>query len=329
MDARKIIALGESTFSITLPKRWVVANKLRKGDSVLVRELPLGKLEISPGTREEKPAAKTINIPVDNRPLKEVEREFIAAYIKGYSIINLIGSHEGKIAELRRRLHELIAVEIMEVTKDRITANVFTDISTISLPRILSRIENITMNILQDTAAVVRKKGDRDLMYRELAEKKREVDRQSLFAIRVIVQALTDPVFAGQVQGIQVDPLALSFVWHLIEYMEKTSDYVLNIAFFLTATDSLEKLGPRGREELVPLFAAVGQAYTAALRSYNTKSVPLANEVFELHKKNDRQLYNFLVRYQKHWVPLITGYLRRTSSKARDIAKVTINVNTA
>lgn len=325
MDVRKIIAFGESTFTVTLPKKWVVANKLKKGDTVTVRELPFGKLEISPESRTEPPRSKTISIPISNRPIKEVQREFIAAYIKGYSVINLTGKHEGKVIELRRRLHELIGVEIMEVTSQRITAHVFSDITTIVLPKIISRVENISRSILDDTADILKPKANLELRYKEIVEKKREIDRQSLFAIRIIVNAIEDPLAASQME---TDPLRLSFVWHLIECVEKASDYLLNVAFYMTSTDVLKRIGKRGRETLLNIFTEVVKTYEMAMSSYNKRSVRLANDVFDHHKKNDRLLYNFLHKYQNLWIPLITGYLRRMSAKSRDIAKITININT-
>jgi len=266
-----------------------------------------------------------MTIAIGSRRLREIQREFIAAYIKGYSVIDLIGNHEGMVSEIRRRLHEIIGVEIMEVTTNRIQANVFFDISTISLPKIISRIGLITSTIMEETQAIVKNRKNLEMKYKELIEKKREVDRQSLFAIRIIVNALTDPSFASKIES---DPLKLSFVWHLIEYMEKASDYFLSIAFYMTSTNLLEEVGKKGRDEFYEMFSAVHKSYEIALQSYNKNSVSLANKVFDLHTKNDRRLYSIHSRYRSRWVPVVTGYLRRTSSKSRDIAKITINITT-
>jgi len=326
METRKLIGFGKSTNSITLPRKWVVKNKLKKGDTVSVRELSMGRLEIIPNTRTQRPKTKSITIPLGDRPIKEVQREFIAAYIKGYSVIHLVGNHDGKVTELRRRLHELIAVEIMEVTSNRITVHVFFDISTISLPKIISRIQNITKTIMEDSAEMLNKGGDMDIKYKELMEKKREVNRQSLFSIRIIVNALQDPVFATRIEA---DPVRLSFIWHKISYLEKISDYLLNVSFYMSSTDMLKKLGKRGRVALQKLFSDSLRTYEMAISSYNKSSLELANKVFEQHTKNDRALYNYLHKYQNLWIPLITGYMRRASSKCRDIAKITININAA
>jgi len=325
MDVRKIIAFGQSTFCMTLPKQWVLANKLKKGDTVTVQKLSMGRLEITPRSRKERAREKPIAISIDNRPIKEVEREFIAAYIKGYTIIHLTGDHRGKVTELRRRLHELIGVEIMDVTSDRITVHVFSDVSTFSLSKIISRIENMTRNILDDTQHFVKKFSDIEPKYKELTEKKREVNRQSLFAIRIVVNSLQDPVFAAQIES---DPVRLSFVWHLVEYMEKISDYLLSIAFFMSTTTVLESIGKKGRDDLYKLFSRVRENYENALRSYDKGSVHLANDVFDQHRKNTVLLDRYRSQNLKIWVPSLIGYLRRISSKSRDIAKITININT-
>lgn len=325
METRKIIAFGDSTFSITLPKKWVVKHKLKKGDTVAVKESALGGLEVFPGTRKGEPEVKKITIRIDDRPLREVQREFIAAYIKGYSVIDLIGDHQGKVSELRRRLHELIGVEIMEVAHDRITTNVFFDVSAVSLEKIIARIALITKTIFDETILLIKKKKNLDLLYRELVEKKREVDRQSLFAIRIIVNALTEPSFAAKMD---TDPLDVSFIWHLIEYMEKTSDYLLGVGFYISSTDFLSSLDKPNVAELTRLFSQVADTYSLSLKSYTKQSIPSANRVFASHTRNDRALYKFLYKNRSRWMPVVTGYLRRVSSKSRDIAKITINVHT-
>ena len=327
METRKVIAFGKSTLSITLPKKWTTKTKLKKGDLLVVTELPTGKLELSLADQKEHAEPKKISIPIANRPLREVQREFIAAYIKGYSVIDLVGDHQGKLSEIRRRLHELIAVEIMEVTHNRITAKVFSDMSLISFPNILSRIVLITRTIMEETQAIVPSAKNLHIRYRELVEKKREVDRQSLFALRITLNALSDPVFAAQVEP---DHKKLSFIWYwqIIDYLEKVSDYLLGIAFYLTSTDVLQKLGKSGRTDLARLFDMVGKTFSSAVIAYNKKSIPLANKAFDAHTRADKSLYTIYRKYETRWIPVIVGYLRRTSSKSRDIAKVTINMNT-
>ncbi|MBL7160948.1 MAG: hypothetical protein ISS93_03820 [Candidatus Aenigmarchaeota archaeon] len=325
METRKIIAFGKSTRSITLPKKWIDKNKLMKGDTVSLIELSSGRLEVVPSSRKLDAKTKTITIPIQGRPIKEIQREFIAAYIKGYSVIHLAGSHEGKISEIRRRLHELIAVEIMEVAPQRITAKVFFDASIVSLPNIISRVEIITRTILEETSSLLKKNNNLEIAYKELVEKKREVDRQSLFAIRIIVNALTDPVFASTIDA---DTLKLSFGWHLIEYVEKISDYLLTAAFYMVSTDVMKKLGKKGRDELHTIFSNVGMTFDNSLKSYNKNSPELANKVFDMHSSNDKHIFKYVNKNLILWVPLISHYLRRISSRSRDIAKITINLNT-
>ena len=325
MDMRKIIGFGKSTFIVTLPRKWVIKNKLKKGDLLSISERSMGRLEITPGSIKGESAVKKISIPIENRTIKEVQREFIAAYIKGYSIIYLVGDNEGKVSELRRRLHELVAVEIMEVAPKRITIHVFSDISSVSLPNIISRLEMITKTVHEDTKKLLVRKSDLRLSYMEIMEKKREVDRQSLFAIRIIVKALTDPVFSST---IDTDILKLSFDWHLVEYMGKISDHLLHIAFYLTSTNALKTLTKKAKQDLSVIFNSMGENYSLALRSYNKGAVDLANEVFENHTKNDKKLYSYMYKNPNMWVPVITGFLRRISTKSRDIAKITINIST-
>lgn len=323
MHVRKLIAFGKSTFSITLPKKWVVKNSLKKGDTLFLKEMSMGRLEISPLSREEQPIS-SISLKIDGKPLKEIQREFIAAYINGYSVINLIGNHEGKVSDIRRKLHELIAVEVMEVSSNRITANVFFDISTISLSNIISRIGVITKTIFDDMQSMVDNEKKSSLRYKELIQKKHEIDRQSLFATRIIVAALKDPIFGAKIDA---DPLKLSFIWHLIEHMEKISDFLVTTAFYITSTDVLKKLQKKGKEDLVHILILLSKNYDNAIHSYNKNNISLANHVFDSHFNTEKFINSFLAKYLSRWIPAIAGYLRRVSSKTREISRVTIYLN--
>jgi len=50
---RKIQQVGEGTFSITLPKNWVIERRLKRGDLLLITEEDDGSLRIIPPTYVE------------------------------------------------------------------------------------------------------------------------------------------------------------------------------------------------------------------------------------------------------------------------------------
>src|SRR3989344_1900199 len=84
MELRKLIGFGKATFSITLPKKWVKENALVKGDLILIQEKSPEKLEISPKLTEQPELIKEATLNMNEKNLKELERELITAYINDY-----------------------------------------------------------------------------------------------------------------------------------------------------------------------------------------------------------------------------------------------------
>ena len=69
------------------------------------------------------------------------------AYIKNYTVINILGDVKGKIKELREKLQELIGLEIMEVSQDKIIAKSFLDLTQSKVDNSMKRIYYLIKNM--------------------------------------------------------------------------------------------------------------------------------------------------------------------------------------
>src|SRR3989338_11170414 len=92
MHARKLVKSGASSYTISLPKRWISINKLNRGDLIYIKEESKDKLLITPGKIEEKPKPKEVVINIDAKKIDTIERELTSAYINNYNSIIITGS---------------------------------------------------------------------------------------------------------------------------------------------------------------------------------------------------------------------------------------------
>jgi phosphate uptake regulator len=89
MEHRKIMALGQSSRAITLPKEWMRHNELDQGDTVVVRIQQDGSLVVLPAAKADdkvKQIHLEINADEDN---ESIVRKLIGTYLDGYTLITL------------------------------------------------------------------------------------------------------------------------------------------------------------------------------------------------------------------------------------------------
>lgn len=114
MEKRRIQKTGGSSFTITLPKRWIEQNGLRERDVVSASPRSNGVLVVVP----EKTAAAMMQVRIDLDVLssERFKRDVIAAYIAGANLIEIVGSgltQEHRM-EARKAVQVLTGMEVVE-----------------------------------------------------------------------------------------------------------------------------------------------------------------------------------------------------------------------
>lgn len=321
MEQRKLIGFGKSTFSITLPKSWVRKNKLRKGDDISVQETARNSLEIIPKSSLSE-QQREIAIEIGNRGLKEITRLLVSAYLNGYTRITINGPNAGKVSYIRKKVHELVAAEIMEVTSNKIIIHVFWDVKSLNLRSITNRIEQITKTMFRETIDMFETPSD----FADVVEKSYEVQRQTLLAKRAIINALIDSDIAYK---FNVSSLELCYLSFLIHYLDKIAEYIADMAKILHETNLLRRMSPKAKEEIKSMLEEVYQNYELALESYNNMDENKAHSVVNRFTHLDEITRRLREKYMQTWMPSFCGYIRRALTKTRDIAFIIINLKNA
>ncbi len=141
MEYRKLIKFGNSAHVISLPNNWLKKNNLKKGNLIYFEENGNGELVLNNEIKkvEYKPTEFTINI--TNKPLQTIQREIMHAYVNNYDLININGDLRKYGKEIEETLTNLLAIEIMEQTSNKIVAKNFLDIKEVSINDNIRRID--------------------------------------------------------------------------------------------------------------------------------------------------------------------------------------------
>lgn len=260
---RKLVKAGQASHTISLPKAWLEKNQLKKGDSVYVQERSPTELTITPELlNEPKLEQKTITITVDGKQNDSLQREITAAYVNNYSTIELVGEEiQERQKEIRRMLHDFVALEIAEHSPKMITAKDLLNLKEISVDQTIKRADMIARTMLQDTIEHLKGKDTaQSVKHRDY-----DVNRIYFLLTRLFKNALQNKQFAD---SLQLDNLSILSHWMLLGHIENAADSIKQLC-------EVKKKA----KELIDLATSLDQDYAEVMKAYHTTDKQLADSV--------------------------------------------------
>ena len=223
MDLRRLQRTSDGTFFVTLPKPWVVRNKLERGAILSFSERKDGKLLAEPyGEQERKISTITL------MPSPMLRREIEEKYLLGYDVFEIASQqaiHPDTRETIRKIVRSLVGLEIVEEDTKKIVIQCLIEPSLLFPDKILRRLHLITLSMEKDAiSSFVR--GDSKFA-RAVVERDEDVDRLYFLLVRVVRAALTDPAIAEKLATSAIECLDHRI---LASFVENFADYAAEIA---------------------------------------------------------------------------------------------------
>ena len=267
MEARKIISFGKSSHVISLPKPWMEEYKLKKGDSVFLENR--GKeLALYPQKREEKKELQSIVVNVDGKNMDLIKMEIVSAYLNNNDVIEIRG--EGIIKqspEIKKIIHDLSGLEIIEETAKKIVAKDLLDMNEISIKTLIRRIDNIIRSMIIDSIQSLNQDLSDSITDRDV-----DVNRLVFLSYRVIRGLLRNNHLA---RSFDITNSELLFSWVIVTKLEKIGDQTKRISRVLQE----KKFGNKNKQELEKIYKLLKENYEKVMKAYYTNNKELAYEI--------------------------------------------------
>ena len=263
LEFRKLIAFGKSSYVVSLPKKWIERNKMKKGDSISV-DIEKNKLVLSNKLEKESPEDKTIIININGKSKEQIQRLIVPAYINNFKNITLSG-HElkDKGADIRDILHGLLALEIMEQSSEKIIARDFLDMKTIDIKSLLRKMDNITRSMMVDLNECFKEKKSHHIWDRD-----KDINRLSYLLFRSIKVRLNYPSLD---KPYYISPEELLKTWQWGKFIEEVGDNVKRIAKVVETTKF-----KKHEKCIKELLKDVQSYYTNTMKAYYSDNKELA-----------------------------------------------------
>lgn len=309
MEFRRLIGFGKSSFVISIPKSWVIHNKLSKGDTVYIDEKP-DELRVFTNNFNND-SLKETEINIEGKDAEELKREMIAAYVNNNNVITIIGKGlKERANEVRNHIQNLIALEIMEQTATKVVAKDFLNMKEISVRNIVRRMDIITRAMIADS-----KMTFEDDRYESVYNRDEDVNRLAYLLLRAMRYAINNPSIAKTMDMTQTDLLNH---WHITHAIEEIADDAKRAARFLR----MVKLSDGEFKKLESVYSDIEKTYLDTMKAYYTKNRELASKMSSRKNELAKGCDAFLDKNHRiRWVPNITEKLKSMTMGIHKIAK--------
>jgi phosphate uptake regulator len=312
MEYRKLIKFGKNSYVVSVPKSWLKNNKLKKGDTLYVSENN-NTLSLSSKNNEKKDFKK-ITIDTNKKSLKRIQTEIVSSYLNNYNEIHLEGENvKDNALKIKEYLNELAGIEVIEQTKNKIIAKDLLDKESISLSKLVRRIDMIIRGMLDDSISTVKEDN-----YDSIFQRDKDVNRLVYLSERILRSCLDSPCQIREEEN--VDNLKVIMIFELVITLERIGDQAKRIARYARKLRN-EKM----RLEFEKIYKDIKKLYLDLMKAYYTGDKELSHEIDEHGISLIEQCNQFLKKYPGMKKAMIMDYMKRMISTIRQSAMAIIN----
>ncbi len=328
-ESRKIQKTGGSTYTVSLPKKWIIDSNLHQGDAISLDIRPDGTLVIhSSGEIDAQKLVKKMEVNDDSDP-KALLRELIGCYVAGYDVIEL-RSRKRITPEIRKAIHEFtrraIGPEIVEEGSELVVIQDVADHADLATRKILRRLHLMARMMLAEAFKSV-KESDLSLA-KEVIERDDEVDRLYWFVEKQHSMTSRNPQFAAKLKTDLIESNGMIAASKALERIADHASRIAHAAETLGSTRSPETLLKR-LESLSDNAMAI---LDCSVESFFRRDSEAANKCIEDSNELRMKVSSFLEEAMKQkgktavGLSFIAESIDRVGGYSSDIAEAAINL---
>jgi len=304
MHIRRIVKAGQTSHTVSLPKDWLDKNKLKKGDTLYINERSDNALLITLDASSERTnEKKEIVINIDKKELSTIQREITSAYINNYSSINLVGdSIASKTQDLRKILHDFVALEIAEQSSKHILAQNLLNHKEVPVDKTIKRMDMILRSMIQD----ISQNNENSEVMQTINFRDFDINKIYFLISRLLKTALNNSSMA---QDFKLNNSQIVDNWFLCSNIEGISDCCKNICSLKLKKDEINSLKKT--------FSKVEEIYTEVMKSYYNKDKSLADSVAKRREE--------LIKETEKLNPTVSENIKQVSNLITNIARIVID----
>jgi phosphate uptake regulator len=330
-ETRKVQFTGGSTYIISLPKRWISENQLKKGSFIKLREEEGGLLTIvPPESTVQKRTDEAIIRVSSSEDTEMITRKIVSAYLAGYNSIQIRTDKQQLTTRQRHEMKNfvrrmLVGTEIVTDTSSQLTLQVLLTYPELTVQSALRRMSIITASMHKD--AVLGLMTSDSLLAKEVISNDNEVDRFDLYVTRLLKTAIQNPRISKEL-GIASTKDCLGYRL-VTKSVERTADHAVNIAENVLALKN--SLNQETLEKIEKMSSIAVKMFDTSMESLFREDYNSADTIIESIKEicaleKEAVTSSQMCIEDAPNLRLIIESIRRTAEYSCDIAEIVLNL---
>ena len=274
---RRLQRIGSSIL-VSLPKEWVVANKLDKSSQV---EIETAQNSLSITTQQSKKPTKEVEIPYPLSKEDSVVANITGAYLLGYDLIRIKGKSTISIKDrenIRASMRSLVGIEIIDEDAKTITTQILLDESSVNPQKILKRMNSIAQGMFIDVLDMLQNPDQ----LASVVDRDSEINRQYLLLVRLIRSAIVDKRLAATFNLVDMDILDYRLAANIIE---NAGDTIVSITDTVAKSMAFKTMAKSHFNLISDIAKDIEEIQTKSVDAFVLNDRILAITTIQHHKK--------------------------------------------
>ena len=274
---RRLQRIGSSIL-VSLPKEWVVANKLDKSSQV---EIETTQNSLSITTQQSKKPTKEVEIPYPLSKEDSVVANITGAYLLGYDLIRIKGKSTISIKDrenIRASMRSLVGIEIIDEDAKTITTQILLDESSVNPQKILKRMNSIAQGMFIDVLDMLQNPDQ----LASVVDRDSEINRQYFLLVRLIRSAIVDKRLAATFNLVDTDILDYRLAANIIE---NAGDTIVSITDTIAKSMAFKTMAKSHFNLISDIAKDIEEIQTKSVDAFVLNDRILAITTIQHHKK--------------------------------------------
>ena len=274
---RRLQRIGSSIL-VSLPKEWVVANKLDKSSQV---EIEATQNNLSITTQQSRKPTKEVEIPYPLSKEDSVVANITGAYLLGYDLIRIKGKSTISINDrenIRASMRSLVGIEIIDEDAKTITTQILLDESSVNPQKILKRMSSIAQGMFIDVLDMLQNTDQ----LASVVDRDSEINRQYFLLVRLIRSAIVDKRLAATFNLADMDILDYRLAANIIE---NAGDTIVDITNTISKSMAFKTMAKSHFNLIYDIAKDIEEIQTKSVDAFVSNDRTLAITTIQHHKK--------------------------------------------
>ena len=280
---RRLQRIGSSIL-VSLPKEWVVANKLDKSSQV---EIEATQNNLSITTQQSRKPTKEVEIPYPLSKEDSVVANITGAYLLGYDLIRIKGKSTISIKDrenIRASMRSLVGIEIIDEDAKTITTQILLDESSVNPQKILKRMSSIAQGMFIDVLDMLQNTDQ----LASVVDRDSEINRQYFLLVRLIRSAIVDKRLAATFNLADMDILDYRLAANIIE---NAGDTIVDITNTISKSMAFKTMAKSHFNLIYDIAKDIEEIQTKSVDAFVSNDRILAITTIQHHKKLLKKMY--------------------------------------